>query len=106
MFSAAQFLTIPILGALSDRYGRRPILLFGIAGEVVAYLLFGSATSLTMLYISRLVAGASSGNIGAAQAYIADISTPRDRTHSFGLLGAAVSVGFLFGDRKSTRLNS
>jgi DHA1 family tetracycline resistance protein-like MFS transporter len=97
LFSVAQFLTIPILGALSDRYGRRPVLLIGIAGEVVGYILFGTATSLTMLYISRLVAGASSGNIGAAQAYIADISTPRERTRSFGLLGAAVSVGFLFG---------
>jgi len=97
LFSVAQFLTIPILGALSDRYGRRPVLLIGIAGEVVGYLLFGTATSLTMLYLSRLVAGASSGNIGAAQAYIADISTPREHTRSFGLLGAAVSVGFLFG---------
>jgi MFS transporter, DHA1 family, tetracycline resistance protein len=97
MFSVAQFLTIPLLGTLSDRYGRRPVLLLGIAGEVVGYVLFGSATSLTMLYISRLVAGASSGNIGAAQAYIADVSTPRERTHSFGLLGAAVSVGFLVG---------
>src|SRR4030088_137020 len=97
LFSVAQFLTIPILGALSDRYGRRPVLLIGIAGEVVGYLLFGTATSLTMLYLARVVAGASSGNIGAAQAYIADISTPRERTHSFGLLGAAVSVGFLFG---------
>jgi len=97
MFSVAQFLTIPILGALSDRYGRRPVLLIGIAGEVVGYIVFGVATSLTMLYLSRLIAGASSGNIGAAQAYIADISTPRERTHSFGLLGAAVSVGFLFG---------
>jgi DHA1 family tetracycline resistance protein-like MFS transporter len=97
LFSVAQFLTIPILGALSDRYGRRPVLLIGVAGEVVGYLLFGTATSLSMLYLSRIVAGASSGNIGAAQAYIADISTPRERTHSFGLLGAAVSVGFLFG---------
>jgi multidrug resistance protein len=97
LFSVAQFLTIPILGGLSDRYGRRPVLLIGIAGEVVGYLLFGAATSLTMLYVSRLVAGASSGNIGAAQAYIADISSPRERTHSFGLLGGAVSVGFLFG---------
>jgi multidrug resistance protein len=97
LFSVAQFLTIPILGALSDRYGRRPVLLIGIAGEVAGYLLFGWASSLTMLYLSRLVAGASSGNIGAAQAYIADISTPRERTRSFGLLGAAVSVGFLFG---------
>lgn len=97
LFSVAQFLTIPILGALSDRYGRRPVLLIGVAGEVVGYLLFGTAASLTMLYVSRIVAGASSGNIGAAQAYIADISSPRERTHSFGLLGAAVSVGFLFG---------
>jgi len=97
LFSVAQFLTIPILGTLSDRYGRRPVLLIGVAGEVVGYILFGTATSLFMLYVSRLVAGASSGNIGAAQAYIADISTPRERTRSFGLLGAAVSVGFLFG---------
>jgi MFS transporter, DHA1 family, tetracycline resistance protein len=97
LFSIAQFLTIPILGALSDRYGRRPVLLIGVAGEIVGYLLFGAATSLTMLYLARVVAGASSGNIGAAQAYIADISSPRERTHSFGLLGAAVSVGFLFG---------
>jgi MFS transporter, DHA1 family, tetracycline resistance protein len=97
LFSVAQFLTIPILGALSDRYGRRPVLLIGVAGEVVGYLLFGAAANLTMLYVARVVAGASSGNIGAAQAYIADISSPRERTHSFGLLGAAVSVGFLFG---------
>src|SRR5712692_4721459 len=61
MFSVAQFLTIPILGALSDRYGRRPVLLIGIAGEVVGYIVFGVATSLTMLYLSRLIAGASSG---------------------------------------------
>src|ERR1051325_10120990 len=67
LFSVAQFMTIPILGALSDRYGRRPVLLIGVAGEVVGYLLFGMATSLSMLYLSRVVAGASSGNIGAAQ---------------------------------------
>lgn len=96
-FSVAQFLTIPILGALSDRYGRRPVLLLCIAGEAVGYVLFGVATTLSMLYVSRLVAGASAGNIGAAQAYLADITSPRERTHAFGLLGAAVSVGFLFG---------
>lgn len=96
-FSVAQFLTIPILGALSDQYGRRPVLLACIAGEAVGYLLFGTASSLNMLYLARLVAGASSGNIGAAQAYLADITSPRERTHAFGLLGAAVSVGFLFG---------
>src|ERR687885_1694684 len=85
-FSVAQFLTIPILGALSDRYGRRPVLLVCIAGEAVGYIIYGTATSLSMLYVSRLVAGASSGNIGAAQAYLADISTPRERTRSFSLL--------------------
>src|SRR5947209_7344134 len=95
-YSVAQFLTIPILGALSDRFGRRPILLTCIAAEAAGYLLFGSASSLGLLYTSRLVAGAASGNIGAAQAYMADITQPRERTRSFGLLGAAVSVGFLF----------
>jgi MFS family permease len=96
-YSVAQFLTIPILGAVSDRVGRRPILLSCIAAEAVGYLLFGSAPNLAALYVSRLVAGAASGNIGAAQAYMADITQPRERTRSFGLLGAAVSVGFLFG---------
>src|SRR5579859_7506764 len=56
LFSVAQFLTIPILGALSDSYGRRPVLLVGIAGEIVGYLLFGTATSLALLYVSRIVA--------------------------------------------------
>src|ERR687885_451687 len=96
-YSVAQFLTIPILGALSDRLGRRPILLSCIAGEAVGYVLFGAAGSLGMLYVSRVVAGAAAGNIGAAQAYMADITGPRERTRSFGLLGAAISVGFLFG---------
>ena len=66
LFSVAQFLTIPILGALSDRYGRRPVLLIGVAGEVVGYVLFGAASSLIMLYLARVVAGASSGNIGSS----------------------------------------
>src|SRR5438445_13483995 len=66
MFSVAQSLTIRILGALSDRYGRRPVLLIGIAGEVVGYIVSGVATSLRMLDLSRLISGASSGNIGAA----------------------------------------
>src|SRR5919202_5271151 len=77
-YSVAQFLTIPILGALSDRVGRRPILLSCIAGEAVGYLLFGAAPNLAVLYLSRLVAGAASGNIGAAQAYMADITPLRE----------------------------
>jgi MFS transporter, DHA1 family, tetracycline resistance protein len=96
-FAALNFLTTPVLGALSDRYGRRPVLLLSLAGEVVGYTIMAFATNLPLLYLSRAVAGATAGNIGAARAYLADISTPEDRTRTFGLFGATFSVGFLFG---------
>lgn len=96
-FAAAQFLATPVLGALSDRFGRRPVLLVSILGEAIGYLMLGLAPSLPFLYLARVVSGATAGNIGAAQAYVADISSPADRTRTFGLLGAAFGVGFLFG---------
>ena len=96
-FAALQFLTTPMLGALSDRFGRRPVLLLSLFGELLSYLIFGAAQSLGMLYLARVVQGATAGNIGAAQAYIADITPPTTRTRTFGLIGAACGVGFLFG---------
>lgn len=96
-YSAAQFLATPVLGGLSDRYGRRAILLVSLMGEVVGYLMMGFANSLTALYVARIVTGVTAGNIGAAQAYLADITAPQDRTRIFGLAGAAFGAGFLFG---------
>ncbi len=96
-YSAAQFLATPVLGGLSDRYGRRSIILLSLIGEFVGYLLMGFANSLMALYIARTVTGATAGNIGAAQAYLADITPPADRTRIFGLAGAAFGAGFLFG---------
>jgi MFS family permease len=97
MFAAAQFVATPVLGGLSDRYGRRPVLMLSLVGEVVGYLLMGAANSLALLYVSRVVTGATAGNIGAAQAYLADITPREQRTRTFGLAGAAFGAGFLFG---------
>lgn len=97
VYSAMQFLATPALGALSDRFGRRPILLISLAGEMVGFLLMGLANSLAVLYVGRIISGATAGNIGAAQAYVADITSPRERTRTFGLLGATFSFGFMFG---------
>ncbi|MGI9146124.1 MAG: MFS transporter [Chloroflexota bacterium] len=96
-FAVMQFLTTPILGALSDRFGRRPILVFSLIGETAGYVLLAFANSLPLLFIARIITGATSGNIGAAQAYLADITTPQARTRTFGLLGAAFGLGFMFG---------
>jgi multidrug resistance protein len=97
VFAAAQFLATPVLGALSDRFGRRPVLLLSLAGETAGYLIMGLAPNLAVLYLARLVSGGTAGNIGAATAYLADISPPERRTQTFGLFGAAFGVGFLFG---------
>jgi MFS family permease len=96
-FSAAQFLASPILGVLSDRYGRRPVLLASIVGTGIGYLMFGLAGSLLVMYISRVIDGITGGNISTAQACIADISSPEDRAKNFGLVGAAFGLGFIIG---------
>jgi len=96
-FSAAQFIAAPVLGVLSDRYGRRPILLISLLGTAIGYFIFGLANTLWLLFASRLLDGFTGGNISTAQAYIADITPPKDRAKNFGLLGAAFGLGFIFG---------
>ncbi|RRR74224.1 MAG: MFS transporter [Candidatus Viridilinea halotolerans] len=101
-----QFLFAPILGTLSDRYGRRPILLLSLVGAGFSYILFGladqftafgAATVLAVLFGSRIFAGITGGSISTAQAYIADVTTPETRAKGMGMLGAAFGLGFMLG---------
>jgi len=96
-YSLAQFLAAPLLGRLSDRVGRRPVLVASVLGSGVAYVVFGLATALWVMFAARIVDGLSGGNITAAQAYIADVSAPEDRAKNFGLIGAAFGLGFIVG---------
>jgi len=97
IYSLMAFFATPIWGAVSDRYGRRPILLGTIVFGTVGYLMFSQATSIPILLLSRIIAGLGSGNISVAQAYISDITTPADRTKRLGLVGMAFGLGFIFG---------
>ncbi len=99
-FSAMQFLFLPIWGRLSDIFGRRPILLVGLAGSTTFYALFGIATiwhSLVWLFVARIGAGIAGGTISTAQAYIADTTSAADRTKGMALIGAAFALGFTLG---------
>jgi DHA1 family tetracycline resistance protein-like MFS transporter len=97
IYSLMQLFTAPLWGRLSDRLGRRPVLMVSMSASVVAYLWIGSAAALWMLYAARALAGACAGNIAAAQAYIADITKPEDRAKGMGLIGAAFGLGFIIG---------
>ena len=96
-FALFQFFSAPILGRLSDRHGRRPLLLFSLFGSAIGYLLFGLAHSLVLLFVARIVDGISGGNSSIAQAYIADVTEPKNRSRNFGMLGAAFGLGFIIG---------
>ncbi len=96
-FSAAQFLAAPVLGMLSDRFGRRPVLLISLAGTAAGYFLFAWGPSLEVLFLARILDGITGGNISTAQAAIADVSSPKDRAKNFGLIGAAFGLGFIIG---------
>jgi DHA1 family tetracycline resistance protein-like MFS transporter len=96
-YSIAQFLSTPFLGALSDRHGRRPVLLLSQFGAACAYLLLGLAGSLGMLFLARIIGGITAGNASTAQAYLADRTPEEERTKSYALLGAAFGIGFLIG---------
>jgi multidrug resistance protein len=96
-YSAAQFLSTPVLGALSDRVGRRPVLLACIFGSACCYFLFGLANTLALLVVSRIIDGLTGGNISTAQATIADLSRAEERSKVMGMIGAAFGLGFVLG---------
>ena len=96
-FSACQLVAAPILGDLSDRHGRRPVLIFSLIGTVVSFVMLALAQNVAMLFAARIVDGLSGGNISTARAYIGDVTAPEDRARAFGLIGAAFGLGFVFG---------
>src|SRR5215210_569596 len=96
-YSVMQLIFTPVLGRLSDRYGRRPVLFFSLLGTSAGFLILGFATALWMLFAGRIIDGISGGNISTAQAYIADVTTPEERAKGMGLIGAAFGLGFIFG---------
>ena len=123
IYAAAQLVGAPLLGRLSDRFGRRPILLISIFGTFLGFLLFGLAVPvgqklaallgmpsnqmvLIILFISRALDGFTGGNISVAQAYITDVTTEKDRAKGLGLVGAAFGLGFVFGPAMGGFLSS
>jgi MFS transporter, DHA1 family, tetracycline resistance protein len=97
VYSAMGFIFSPIVGALSDRLGRRSILLFSTIGQATGFFIMGAANTLLWLFIARILDGIFGANVSTTQAYVADISAPEDRSRALGLLGAAFGVGFICG---------
>ncbi len=96
-YSLMQLIATPYLGALSDRIGRRPVLIISQVGTVISFVLLGLANSLPLLFAARILDGISGGNISTAQAVISDLTEERDRARAFGLIGAAFGLGFILG---------
>src|SRR6478672_2996840 len=96
-YAIMQFVCAPILGNLSDKYGRRPVLLFSLLGFGIDYLFLALAPSYGWLFVGRIIAGITGASFTTATAYIADISTPENRAQNFGLIGAAFGLGFIIG---------
>ncbi len=102
VYSLAQLIFSPIWGSLSDRFGRKPIMIISTLGSTASYILFGFSSSFVVLFLSRLLAGSMGGNISAAQACVADITSPEDRAKGMGLIGAAFGIGFVVGPAIAT----
>lgn len=96
-YALMQLIGAPILGRLSDRFGRRPILLISVFGTFLGFLLLGFANALWMLFAARILDGATGGNLSVAQAYISDVTDAKNRAKGLGLIGAAFGIGFIFG---------
>ncbi len=97
IYSWMQFFFSPVLGQLSDKYGRRPILFFALMGSALGYFIVGFANTLLLVFVGRIVSGITGGSIGTAQAYIADVTTKENRARGMGLFGAAFGLGFILG---------
>jgi len=97
VFALMQFIASPILGALSDRFGRRRIILIATAGSALDYIIMANAPTLAWFFVARVIAGSTAGVLSTANAYIADVTPPEKRAQSFGLLGAAFGIGFIIG---------
>ena len=96
-FAFCQLIAGPILGKLSDRMGRKPLLIISQIGTCIGFLILAGAQSLWMVFLSRIIDGATAGNLSLAQAYIADVTKPEERTKSFAVIGIAFGIGFLIG---------
>lgn len=96
-YALMQMISAPVLGRLSDRYGRRPVFLISILGTFIGFMILGFANSLGLLFVSRILSGLTAGNISVAQAYIADITDEKNRARGMGMLGAAFGIGFILG---------
>lgn len=106
VYSIMQFFFAPIWGRISDRVGRRPVLLVSLCASMTGYALFAFSHSLVLLFVSRIIAGIGGANIGTAQAYIADSTTPENRAKGMGIIGAAFGLGFILGPPSSAILSS
>jgi MFS transporter, DHA1 family, tetracycline resistance protein len=96
-YAVMQLIFAPVLGRISDRHGRRPVILVSLVGTVIAFLMIGFAQGLLIIFIARVLQGIAGASYAAAQAYVADVTTPAERAHGMGLIGAAFGLGFLLG---------
>src|SRR6202048_441251 len=97
VYSGMGFIFSPVVGPLSDRIGRRSILLLSTIGQATGFFIMGAATTLLWLFVARIIDGIFGANVSATQAYVADVTPPEERSRAMGLLGAAFGVGFIFG---------